>query len=149
MSEQEIAILLRRFEELKEIGAVIERDLESVRTLIADLEVTKKELDHLKEEKESLVPLGSVAYVKARIQPKVLVPLGHGRSGYYIALTPEEAKPKIDELIRDLKVREENLQKQLEAIVNEMAAIEKELRRLSEGAKSARETEKGTKESGK
>ncbi len=149
MSEQEVAVLLRRFEELRELGSIIERELENVRTLIADLEVLKNELNSLKEERDSLIPLGSIAYVKAKVFPKILVPLGYGGSKYYIALPPEEVKPKLDELISNLKTKEIELQKRLEDILNEMSAIEKEVRKLTEGAKSARQTQEGTEKSGK
>ena len=149
MSEQEIAILLRRFEELKEIGAILERELENIRTLITDLELTRTELDSLKEEKDSLVPLGSSAYVRAKLFPKVLVPLGYGGSKYFIALSPEEAKPKLEELIAHLKTREAEFQKRLEEVLKEMTTIEKEIRRLAEGAKGAGQAQEGTEKSGK
>jgi len=107
--------------------------VDALKALAKDYEITINELEELKEGKEALVPMGSVL-VKANLHEKVLVPLG---ANFYNAMKPSEAVEKIKEYKKKVEEDAKLLENELAKISQNIAALETKISELSAKLKAA------------
>ncbi len=143
---KELQALQVEYEQLKNLQTTLALQLESLKSEITETDLAIKELQQLKEEeKDALVPMGPVL-VKAKLQKKVLYPLG---ADVFVALSSEEAAKKLEERKKNLEEQLKVLEAELAKVNQALASIEAKVAEVYRGLSGAGKAQGGTKESGK
>jgi len=140
----ELQALQVQYEQLKALQTALAVELERVRRELQDAEVAEKELAELKEEKESLIPMGPV-FVKATLKTKVLYPLG---ANVFLATSPEDAVKRLEERKKALQEEGKVLEAELGKVSQALASIEAKVAELYRGLNVAGQAQEGAKELG-
>ena len=141
----ELQTLQAQYEQLKAFQTTLAVELERLRGSLQDTDIAIKELEELKEEKESLVPMGPVL-VKSKLQTKVLYPLG---VNVYMATSPEEAAKRLKERKKALEEELKVLEAELAKVAQALASIEAKVAEVYRGLSVAGQAKEGAEEPGK
>ncbi|ALU12402.1 hypothetical protein EYM_03390 [Ignicoccus islandicus DSM 13165] len=142
--QAEIYALVYEYQNLKKLAEILGSEIEKKRIDLSEVNVALDEINNLRESVEALVPLGPV-FVKGTLTNKVIVPIG---SNYFVAMKPDEAKQKLNEIKAVLEKQIKELEGKLNEVLTKISSIESQLLKL-QGSSSARETQEGSKESSK
>lgn len=107
----------------------VRRSIDTITSLIRDAEATRNELNQLKDQElpaELLIPLGSIAFLKVKVESieKVMVNLG---AGVFREVPVEEAISRVEDYIKSLGGELERLNTLYNQLTMRIGQLEREI----------------------